>query len=222
MPRKIVLDIETTGLDPFEGHRIVEIACVELVNNISSGQVYHTYLNPERPMPQEAFSIHGLSDDFLKNKPKFMDIFEDFLKFIGEAPLIIHNAKFDIKFLNYELEMHNQNIIPFSRAIDTLAIARQKFPGSPASLDALCKRFKIDNTSRTLHGALLDSELLALVYLELIGGKQQDFILEFQSQRNIYDHSAFLKKERVFRPPRSHQPSPEEEGAYQAFIKKLG
>jgi len=175
--REIVLDTETTGFDPGTGDRIVEIGAVELNGHIPTGRTYHQYINPERAMPDEAFQVHGLGDDFLRDKPKFAAIGQAFLDFIGDAKLVIHNAAFDIKFLNAELGWMNLPAIPWDQAIDTLEIARRKFPGSPASLDALCRRFNIDNSSRTLHGALLDSEILAEVYLELIGGRQPDFAL---------------------------------------------
>ncbi len=173
--REVVLDTETTGFDPETGDRIVEIGAVELMGHMATGRTYHQYINPERAMPEEAFQVHGLGDDFLRDKPKFADIGQAFLDFVGDAKLVIHNAKFDIKFLNAELKWMGLPEIPWTQAIDTLDIARKKFPGSPASLDALCRRFNIDNSSRTLHGALLDSEILAEVYLELIGGRQPDF-----------------------------------------------
>ena len=176
--REIVMDTETTGFDPESGDRIVEIGGVELFNHVPTGNVYHQYINPERSMPQEAFEVHGLGDDFLRDKPVFSKIAQDFLDFVGDAKLVIHNASFDMKFLNAELKWIGKPALPWEQAIDTLAIARKKFPGSPASLDALCRRFNIDNSSRTLHGALLDSEILAEVYLELIGGKQPDFALD--------------------------------------------
>ncbi len=177
MMREIVLDTETTGLDPFEGHRIVEIGAVELYNHMPTGRTWHQYVNPARDMPPEAFAVHGLGEEFLRDKPLFAEIGPKFLEFIGDAPLVIHNAAFDMKFLNAELGWCDLSPLPMSRAIDTLIMARQKYPGAPASLDALCRRFGIDNTARTLHGALLDSEILAEVYLELIGGRQPDFAL---------------------------------------------
>jgi DNA polymerase-3 subunit epsilon len=175
MMREIVLDTETTGLDPDAGDRIVEIGAVELVNHLPTGRTYHQYINPERDMPEEAFQVHGLSNEFLADKPRFAEIAGEFLDFIGDAKLVIHNASFDMRFLNAELDWAGFPRIEWSRAIDTLAIARQKFPGAPASLDALCRRFGVDNSNRTLHGALLDSQILAEVYLELIGGRQPDF-----------------------------------------------
>jgi DNA polymerase-3 subunit epsilon len=158
--REIVLDTETTGFDPEQGDRIVEIGCVELYNHMPTGETYHVYINPERPMPEEAFKVHGLGDDFLRDKPKFAEVGQSFLDFVRDAKLVIHNASFDMKFLNAELRWMNLPQLPMSQALDTLEIARKRFPGAPASLDALCRRFAIDNSSRTLHGALLDSEIL--------------------------------------------------------------
>jgi DNA polymerase-3 subunit epsilon len=180
--REIVLDTETTGFDPQSGDRIVEIGAVELMGHVATGRTFHQYINPERAMPDEAFQVHGLGDDFLRDKPKFAEVGQAFIDFIQDAKLIIHNAAFDMKFLNAELGWMGLPKIPWEQAIDTLEIARKKFPGSPASLDALCRRFSIDNSSRTLHGALLDSEILAEVYLELIGGRQPDFGLSEISQ----------------------------------------
>lgn len=178
--REIVLDTETTGLDPKSGDRIVEIGAIELFNHMPTGKTFHEYLNPEKKMPQEAFAVHGLSDDFLKGKPLFRQIMENLTTFIGESKMIIHNAAFDMKFLNAELLKAGGRLYPLDQAIDTLMIARKKFPGAQNSLDALCRRFSIDNSVREKHGALLDSELLSDVYLELIGGRQPDLILEPQ------------------------------------------
>jgi len=175
--REIVLDTETTGFEPTEGHRIVEIGAVELYNHMPTGRTYHQYINPERPMPKEAFEVHGLGDEFLRGQPVFRAIAADFVAFIGPDRLVIHNAAFDMKFLNHELSAVGLPPIPDRQALDTLLIARKKFPGSPASLDALCRRFGVDNSGREKHGALLDSEILAEVYLELMGGRQPDFAL---------------------------------------------
>lgn len=171
--REIVLDTETTGLDPLNGDRIVEIGCVELLNHIQTGRVFHTYLDPECAMSFGASEVSGITDEMLRGKPKFPDVAAEFLAFLAEDPLVIHNAAFDLAFLNAELERAGRAGLPATRATDTLLIARRKFPGAPASLDALCKRFAIDLTERTKHGALLDARLLAEVYLELIGGRQQ-------------------------------------------------
>jgi len=182
--REIVLDTETTGFEPDQGDRIVEIGAVELENHMPTGRTYHQYINPERAMPDEAFQVHGLGDDFLRDKPVFAKIARDFLEFIGTSTMVVHNASFDMKFINAELGWLKLPALPMDQAVDTLMIARKKFPGSPASLDALCRRFNIDNTARTLHGALLDSEILAEVYLELIGGRQPDFGLSTQSRES--------------------------------------
>ncbi|MEK9725249.1 MAG: DNA polymerase III subunit epsilon, partial [Rhodospirillaceae bacterium] len=171
--REIVLDTETTGLDPKSGHRIVEIGCIEIVNQVPTGETFHQYVNPERDMPDGAFQVHGLSEEFLSDKPVFAKIAADFLAFVGDSNLVIHNAAFDMGFINAELEATGREPLAMERAIDTVSMARRKFPGAPASLDALCKRFQIDNSNRQLHGALLDAGLLAEVYLELIGGRQR-------------------------------------------------
>jgi DNA polymerase-3 subunit epsilon len=172
MIREIVLDTETTGLDPAQGHRIVEIGALELINHIPSGRSFHTYINPERAIPPEAEAVHGLGTAFLRDKPVFAAIAEEFLAFIADTALVIHNASFDVGFLNSEFGYLKKPPILGDRVIDTLALARQKHPMAPNSLDALCKRYGIDNSKRSRHGALLDSELLADVYLELIGGRQ--------------------------------------------------
>ena len=175
--REIVLDTETTGFYPDKGDRIVEIGAVELYGHVPTGRTFHEYINPQRPMPEDAFKVHGLGDAFLKDKPVFEEVVDGFLSFILDSPIVIHNAEFDTRFLNSELTRAGRTSIRSDRVIDTLAIARRRFPGSPASLDALCRRFGIDSSARTLHGALLDSEILAEVYLELIGGRQPDFAL---------------------------------------------
>ena len=175
MVREIILDTETTGLDPATGDRIVEIGAVELLNHLPTGRTFHVYINPERDMPKEAEAVHGLSSAFLRDKPVFSAIAQDFLEFIGSDVLIIHNASFDMAFINAELGFLRLPAIPPERVVDTLHIARQKHPGTGNSLDALCRRYGIDNSRRTKHGALLDSELLAEVYLELIGGRQASF-----------------------------------------------
>src|SRR6202050_1019 len=175
--REIVLDTETTGLDPFQGDRLVEIGCVELVNGIPSGQTFHKYFYPERTMPAEAMAIHGLTDEFLKDKPLFAEAADDLIAFLGDAPLVIHNAAFDLGFLNAELERAGRPPLERERLIDTLLIARRKHPGGSNRLDDLCVRYAIDNSRRTKHGALLDAELLAEVYVELIGARQAQLVL---------------------------------------------
>lgn len=219
--REIVLDTETTGFEPAEGHRIVEIGAVELFNHLPTGRSYHQYVNPERAMPKEAFEVHGLGDDFLRDKPKFAEIAAAFLDFIGpDATLVIHNAAFDLKFLNAELGWANLPPIPAERALDTVALARRKFPGSPASLDALCRRYGIDNSARDKHGALLDSELLAEVYLQLIGGHQPDFGLTVAA-------TGAEAAAADWRPPPRPNPLPArlteaERKAHAAFVAALG
>ncbi len=183
--RHIVLDTESTGLDPSEGDRIVEIGALELINYIPTGKTYHQYINPERPIPAGATAVHGITDDFVADKPVYAEIVAAFDEFIGDSPLVIHNAEFDMKFLNAEYKRLGLPALPMSRAIDTLIIARKKFPGAPASLDALCKRFNIDLSGRTLHGALLDSELLAQVFLELVGGQQPEFLSAKGGQQDV-------------------------------------
>ena len=180
--REIVLDTETTGLSPRDGHRIVEIGALEMENKVLTGNKFHFYINPERDMPQEAYRIHGISSDFLKDKPLFKDIADTFLKFIDNSQMVIHNAPFDIKFLNHELSLLNLPSLEVENAIDTLIIARKAFPGAKVNLDALCRRFKVDNSSRQYHGALKDAELLAEVYVELTGGRQTSFVIKNESK----------------------------------------
>jgi DNA polymerase-3 subunit epsilon len=170
--REICLDTETTGLDPKDGHRIVEIGCIEIIGKVRSGKSFHTYINPGRDMPEEAYKIHGISGDFLQDKPKFAEIVNDFISFVGSDKLIIHNASFDMKFINHHLRQCDLEIIERANVIDSLEIARNKFPGAGNSLDALCKRFGIDLSRRVKHGALLDAELLADIYIDLMGGNQ--------------------------------------------------
>ena len=219
--REIVLDTETTGFDPDAGDRIVEIGAVELSGHVPTGRTYHQYINPERTMPEDAFAVHGLGDEFLADKPKFAEIGPAFLEFVGDSKLVIHNAAFDIKFLNAELSWMKAPQIAWDRAVDTLAIARKRFPGSPASLDALCRRFGIDNSARTLHGALLDSEILAEVYLELIGGRQPDFALAQGDVRSAEANGG------TWRPGPRPEPlktrlTEDERAAHAAFVGRLG
>jgi DNA polymerase-3 subunit epsilon len=181
--REIVLDTETTGISPNDGHRLVEIGCLELFNHVATGKTFHTYVYPERDMPEGAFKVHGLSEEFLRGKPKFADIVDEFLAFIGDDPLVIHNASFDMGFLNAELKKIGRTALPMARAVDTLDIARRKYPGAQNNLDALCRRFGVDNSGRTKHGALLDSELLAEVYLEMMGGRQPGLVLQGSRRR---------------------------------------
>jgi DNA polymerase-3 subunit epsilon len=215
--REIALDTETTGLDPKSGHRMVEIGCVELWGHVRTGKHFHVYLNPERDVPPDAERIHGLSTSFLADKPTFVSIAKEFIAFLADSPLIIHNASFDMGFLNYQLAAAGHPILPMNRAIDTVKIARAKFPGSPANLDALCRRFNIDLAARKFHGALLDAELLADVYLELKGGRQAQMSLEAEKE----PQSSATQQSMVMRPARSFPPTAAEEAAHHAFLTKI-
>lgn len=214
--REIVMDTETTGLDPAQGHRIVEIGALELVHHVPTGRHYHQYINPERDMPDDAFRVHGLGSDFLRDFPVFAAVVDAFLAFIEDSPLVIHNASFDLRFLNAELALTGRPLLPATRAVDTLPMAQRKFPGVPANLDALCRRFNVDGSARKLHGALLDSELLAEVYLHLKGGRQVDLGLAVQSNATA-------------RPVRATAPGPhrrfavpaEELAAHDAFVAAM-
>lgn len=233
--REIVLDTETTGFDPFSGDRIVEIGAVELFNHMPTGETFHVYINPQRSMPAEAFAVHGIGPDLLeppqplqsgqvnlKDKPLFAAVGQKFLDFVRDSKMVIHNASFDMKFLNAELDWLGLPKLPMEQALDTLAIARKRFPGSPATLDALCRRFGIDNSNRTLHGALLDSEILAEVYLELIGGRQPDFGLSVEAGTG--QGGAAVDE---WRPTQRSTPLPprltsQERAAHEEFIDKMG
>jgi DNA polymerase-3 subunit epsilon len=219
--REIVLDTETTGLDPVEGHRVIEIGCVELINYLPTGRVYHTYINPERDVPSEASAISGLKTDFLKPFPVFAKIVDDFLSFLGNDKLVIHNAPFDLKFLNAEFDRLGHPIFPPHRATDTLKIARTKFPGSPVSLDALCRRFQIDLSGRTKHGALVDSELLAKVYLELLGGRQTTFSFSGTAPSGkvaTQNVASVTTVKPALRAARPHEPTAEERAAHKELV----
>lgn len=223
--REIVFDTETTGFDPRTGDRVVEIGCVELVNHIVTGQTFHVYINPERTMPRAAFDVHGLSDEFLADKPKFAAIADDFLAFVEGARLVAHNAEFDFKFINAELARLGRPAIGLDRMVDTLALAKRKHPAGPNSLDALCSRYGIDNSRRDRHGALLDSELLAEVYVELIGGKQAALSLVSNAEdrsgaRN--GPSGGPRPARVRPIPLAPRISEAEAAAHAAFIAKMG
>jgi len=219
--REIILDTETTGLEPAAGHRIVEIGAVELFNHVATGKTFHVYINPERDMPPEAEAVHGLSSAFLKDKPVFEAIAEEFLAFIGDSVLVIHNASFDMAFINAELSYLRKPPLPPERVIDSLQIARQKHPTGPNSLDALCRRYGVDNTKRTKHGALLDSELLAEVYLELIGGRQTALSLAAGPaiRRLASAGTATVAPRSRILPPRL---SETERAQHRAFIESLG
>jgi DNA polymerase III subunit epsilon len=217
--RQIVLDTETTGLDPFTGHRVVEIGCIEVLNGIPSGQTFHAYINPERDMPQEAFAVHGLSAEFLKTHPCFVEIVEDFLAFVGDAPLVAHNASFDLGFLNAELDRAGKPALGRERVIDTLLLARRRFPGTSNRLDDLCQRFGIDNSRRTKHGALLDAELLAEVYLELTGARQAQLgLAQAESAARRMQKSGGLTRPM----PLVSRVSDAARAAHRAFVETLG
>jgi DNA polymerase-3 subunit epsilon len=220
MLREIVLDTETTGLDPRKGDRVVEIGCVELVNRFPTGRTYHQQINPERDVPREAFDVHGLSTEFLATMPKFAEIADAFLDFIGDASLVIHNASFDHGFLCAELALLKRTPIAHERLVDTLLLARRKHPGSANRLDDLCVRYKIDNSKRTKHGALLDAELLAEVYLELIGARQASLGL-MDTVRSGQNGSG-AHGVRVRPAPLPSRLSAEERAAHEAFVASLG
>ncbi|MBV8851244.1 MAG: DNA polymerase III subunit epsilon [Methylobacteriaceae bacterium] len=217
--REIVLDTETTGLDPSDGHRLVEIGGIELYNCIPTGQVFHRYIDPQRDMPESAFEVHGLSREFLTGKPLFEHVVEEFLVFVGDAKLVIHNAEFDMRFLNAELQRVGRSMIAFNRAVDTLALARRRHPGLPNSLDALCVRYGIDNSRRTKHGALLDAEILAEVYAELNGGRQAALLLATGDIR-VERADIIVVRQR----PEPLQPrlSADEASSHARFVEHLG
>ena len=219
--REIVLDTETTGLNPSGGDRIVEIGCIELVNHLATGEVYHQYINPERDMPEGAFKVHGLSAEFLVGHPKFSEIADSFIEFIGDATLVIHNAKFDLGFVNAELARIGRPLVSIDRSVDTVRMARKKFPFAQASLNALCRRFQIDNSSRELHGALLDAELLAEVYLELIGGRQPALVLPGKRKEVVQSCVGDTAKIHTDREVRFFGISEKERAAHEDFIDGL-
>lgn len=219
--REIVLDTETTGLDPLRGDRLVEIGCVEIFNRMPTGQTFHRYINPERDMPAEAFAVHGLSTEFLAGKPLFHEVVEEFLEFIGDAPLVIHNASFDVGFINAELDRVRRAPIPRERLIDTLLLARRKHPGVSNRLDDLCSRYAIDNSRRTKHGALLDAELLAEVYVDLVGARQSQLILTQDSVEIRIGVSADMPRRQRDVPLVARLTEAERE-AHRAFIATLG
>lgn len=215
--REIVFDTETTGFDPERGDRLIEIGCVELLDRLPTGRTFHQLINPQRDVPAAAVEVHGITTEMLKDKPIFSAIAEEFLAFIGDAPLVAHNAEFDFRFINWELRNAGRDIISPSRMVDTLDIAKRKFPGAKATLDALCTRFGIDLSARTKHGALLDAQLLAEVYLELMGGRQSRLELLEASVETIQA----VQVVRVYREPRPHAPTPEELAAHAAFLDRM-
>jgi DNA polymerase-3 subunit epsilon len=227
--REIVFDTETTGLSPKDGHRLVEIGCIELINRVETGRHFHCYLNPERAMPSEAQAVHGLSEIFLSDKPLFGMVVTDFLDFIGDSPMIAHNARFDFGFINNELQMLGLEAIALSRMVDTLEIARGRHPGAKHTLDALCTRYGVDRSQRTLHGALIDAQLLAQVYVELMGGRQigLELVADVQvetiaiDQPDSWQARPASSMQRVQRAARSFTPSAEELARHEKFIAKL-
>ena len=219
--REIVFDTETTGLSPNDGHRLVEIGCVEIFNRCETGRTFHAYINPERTMPGEAEAVHGLSSTFLSDKPCFHVIVDDLIEFLGDCPLVAHNATFDFGFLNWELGACGRPIVELSRMIDTLVLARKAHPGAKHSLDALCSRYGIDRSHRVKHGALLDAQLLAQLYVELTGGRQIGLSLASAASMVEVETAPLSQSERVVRPPRPHAPSEEERTRHRSFIARL-
>ncbi len=219
--REIIFDTETTGLDPNSGDRMVEIGCIEMVNRVSTGETFHAYFNPERDMPPQAEAVHGLSATFLSDKPKFVELVDQFLEFIGDSPLVAHNAGFDLGFLNMELGNCGLDALPRERTIDTVAMARMRHPGAKNSLDALCTRYGIDRSHRTKHGALLDAELLAQVYVELTGGRQIGLELAADRNESVITVVSTLIRTRPFRAARPHLASAEELAAHAEFVGKI-
>lgn len=219
--REIVFDTETTGLDPQRGDRMVEIGCYEMVNRVSTGRTFHAYFNPERPMPAEAEAVHGLSDAFLADKPRFAERAAELMEFLADSPLVAHNAGFDFGFLNAELAMCGLEGVCRTRMVDTVALARVRHPGAKLSLDALCTRYGIDRSHRTKHGALLDAELLAQVYVELRGGRQIGLELAADVTEAIRVEALVVRTERIFRPARAHSASAAELAAHAEFIATI-
>ena len=228
--REIALDTETTGISPRDGHRIIEIGALELMHHLPTGRKLHLYINPERDIDDGAVAVHGITSDFLVDKPVFADIVDEFLAFVGDDPMVIHNASFDMGFINAELKRLDRPALPMAQSIDTLMMARKKFPGAQANLDALCRRFEIDNSHRDLHGALVDADLLASVYIELLGGRQPGLSLESNSQSQAGDQGApnstdpdprFHLDAKPMRTIRAHAPTAEELKAHEKFLEEL-
>jgi DNA polymerase-3 subunit epsilon len=219
--REIVFDTETTGLDPQSGDRMVEIGCIEMVNRVPTGRTFHAYFNPGRVMPHAAEQVHGLSDAFLADKKRFHEHAPELIEFLGDSPLVAHNAQFDFGFLNYEFAVCGHPEVELERMIDTLVLARRRHPGAKHSLDALCTRYGIDRSHRVRHGALLDAELLAQVYVELTGGRQIGLALAAETAQTLIEVNAFHPRQREFRPPRPHMASSEELARHKAFLESL-
>ncbi|WP_374410119.1 DNA polymerase III subunit epsilon [Novosphingobium colocasiae] len=219
--REIIFDTETTGLDPKTGDRLVEIGCIEMVNRVTTGRTFHVYVNPERDMPAEAEAVHGLSAAFLADKPRFAEVAGDFLEFIGDAPMVAHNAGFDFGFINAELRLCGLPEVDRGRMVDTVALARVRHPGAKLSLDALCSRYGIDRSHRTLHGALLDAELLAQVYVELRGGRQIGLELVAETTEIVTEIKVLVRTDRQYRQPRPHAATAEELAAHAVFLQSV-
>jgi DNA polymerase-3 subunit epsilon len=219
--REIVFDTETTGLDPKSGDRMVEIGCLELVNRVPTGRTFHAYFNPDRAMPLAAEQVHGLSDAFLADKKRFHEHALELIEFLGDSPLVAHNAQFDFGFLNYELTVCGHPEVSLDRMIDTLVLARRRHPGAKHSLDALCTRYGVDRSHRVRHGALLDAELLAQVYVELTGGRQIGLALAAETSQTMIEINAFRPRQREFRAPRPHMASAEELARHKAFLESF-
>lgn len=219
--REIIFDTETTGFDPKNGDRMVEIGCIEMVNRIATGRTFHAYFNPQRAMPAEAEAVHGLSDAFLADKPLFADLAQDLLDFIEDSPMVAHNAGFDFNFINAELALCSLAPVSRDRMIDTVALAKIRHPGAKLSLDALCSRYGIDRSHRTLHGALLDAELLAQVYVELCGGRQIGLELVAETTEIVTEIKVLVRKDRIYRQPRSHAATAEELAAHAEFLRSV-
>lgn len=219
--REIIFDTETTGFDPKNGDRMVEIGCIEMINRVPTGRTFHAYFNPQRPMPAEAEAVHGLSDAFLADKPLFSALAQDFLDFVGDSPMVAHNATFDFNFINFELDSCGHTIVGLHRMVDTVALAKVRHPGAKLSLDALCSRYGIDRSHRTKHGALLDAELLAQVYVELRGGRQIGLELVAEATEIVSEIKVLTTKNRIFRQPRPHAATAEELVAHAAFLKSV-
>ena len=223
--REIVFDTETTGLSPLTGDRMVEIGCVELFNRVETGRTFHAYFNPDRPMPSTAEAVHGLSDAFLSDKPRFHELVEDLVDFLGDCPLVAHNASFDFGFLNHEMSLCGRPLVCMTRMVDTLAIARTRHPGAKHSLDALCTRFGVDRSLRVKHGALIDAQLLAQCYVELTGGRQiglglADIVAE-PIEEEMVTVTLVDRIEVAIRAPRPHAPTEEELAAHASFLATI-
>lgn len=219
--REIIFDTETTGFDPKSGDRMVEIGCIEMINRVPTGKTFHAYFNPERSMPAEAEAVHGLSDAFLADKPLFSELAQDFLDFIEDSPMVAHNAGFDFNFINAELTLCGLPIVGKDRMVDTVALAKVRHPGAKLSLDALCSRYGIDRSHRTKHGALLDAELLAQVYVELRGGRQIGLELVAETTEIVTEVKVLVRKDRIYRQPRPHAATDQELSAHADFLKSV-